>query len=170
MGGGWLGKWLRVASPRVGWGILTGTIACVFLRSQRVLRHAAAAADLGLTEKHTTSSPPSRAQASATQLFDDWNAHCGRATPAVPAAEQSCAGQRLLPPPRPAGTEELQELENGDAAGAVDRTGDGAAAAAGELLGDAEERRSWWRRLRWAGRMWMVSAAHFFTGALLPLA
>ena len=83
------------------------------------------------------------AQASASQLFADWEQHCQRQQGDDHDAHHP-GHAALLVPGQPAGSEELGELEGGAPSG-------GPAAAAtldGELLGDEVELRSWRRRLR----------------------
>lgn len=88
-------------------------------------------------------------QATALELFDAWDEHCGR--PRRPAFPSPASGgevakegdQPPAPAPRPSRMDELQEVEGGEAAEVQD---DGSA-----LLGDEVERRSWQRRFRYLG-------------------
>ncbi len=91
------------------------------------------------------------AQASAAELCDAWEAHCGR--PAGDSGTQQngegTGGQAVLTQRQ--GSIALRQAEGGGsgAAGGEDEAVE--ASDGSELLGGAEERRSWRRRLRWAG-------------------
>ncbi|KAL4448129.1 hypothetical protein ABPG75_005348 [Micractinium tetrahymenae] len=112
-------------------------------------------------------------QASATELFDLWDQHCGRAAQGLPpvascsdlpdtsgaaaddgpgsAGSTPPAPAALLTPPHLRSSEDLRSLEGGGAAG-CERSA---------LLGDVEEeRRSWRRRLRDAA----IFAGAYVTG------
>jgi hypothetical protein len=94
----------------------------------------------------------SLAQASAAELFDLWDDHCGRPRkPAAPAGPAAAAGARAASAAENGQGEDAQGpllVGQGSSEALLELEGGAAGEAQGQLLGDAVERRSWKRRAR----------------------
>ena len=91
-------------------------------------------------------------QASAAELFDLWDDHCGRPRkPAAPAGSAAEAGARAASAAESGEGEEAEGpllLGQGSSEALLELEGGASGEGQGQLLGDAVERRSWRRRAR----------------------